>query len=101
MLLPSVEETQINLTFSDGQEPLSIDAMDIDNVVKDVWSKPIPEDATFEDVFVKLFKQRYQRTLSKTAANMLVGKKNKVLNTVKKKLSLLDEPSDSSEQAAN
>ena len=96
MLLPSPEETRLPLEFSDGQEPITLDVMDIDTIVNAVWTNKVPEDSDFEAEFCKLFKQKYQRTISKAAATLLYTKSSKILNGLKKKSSLLDEPSDSS-----
>jgi len=97
MLLPSCEETRIDIEFADGQESLVLDATDLDNLVKDVWTNKIPEDSTFEHEYARLFKQKYHRVISRTAANLLVGKRRDVLESVKKKLYQPVEPSDTSE----
>jgi len=84
--LPTVEETQIELIFPDSQEPFIIDAMDIQSMVSKIFEDKIPEDSSFEEEFVRMFKQKYNRVISKTAANMLYQAKEVMLNKVKKNL---------------
>ena len=93
MLMPPPKETEIELQFADGQDPLTLDAMDVDNLVKDVWQNKVPEDSTFEAEFVRLFRQKYHRNLSRTGANMLVQYRARLIDAVKKKLFPLVEPS--------
>jgi hypothetical protein len=97
-LLPSEDETRIVVNFSDGQESVTVDAVDIDNIVLEVRKKPIPEDSSFEAQFAQQFYARYNRRIGPTAANFLCQVKYKVFEKVKKNLFVPDEPSDTSEQ---
>ena len=63
-LLPTEEDTKIELTFADGQEPLTIDALDVDNLITDVHVKGIPEDSDFYTMYIETFKSKYKRKLS-------------------------------------
>ena len=99
-LLPSEEETTINVNFSDGQEPITIDAIDIDLMYGTVLTNPIPEGSTVEHELTYLFKQRFKRKISRAAMVKLWELSDELLRAVKKKLLKLPAQSDTMEQPA-
>jgi len=100
-LMPSEEETKINLVFADNQPPLTIDAIEVDNVLATLHSKELPEDISFDEAFIELFQKTYKRKLSKTGVSMLCRVKLEMLEKVKKNLYQPDEPSVSSVPETN
>lgn len=100
ILLPSEDETSVNVQFKDGQPPLKLDVTDIDNIVLTVRSGKVPEDSSFEAEFAKEFFQRYQRRVSHSSVSFLCQLKYNVLETVKKNLFEQPEPSGTTEPAA-
>lgn len=97
LLLPTEDETRIDLSFRDGQPPVSLDAIDVDDIVRVVRTNKIPEDSSFEKEFAKEFYQRYQRRLSPMAVTMLCEAKSEAILSVKKNSSEQVAPSGSSE----
>lgn len=97
-LLPTEDETRIVVNFSDGQESISVDAVDIDNIVLEVRKNDIPEDSSFEAQFARMFYAKYNRRIGPTAANFLCQVKYKIFEKVKKNLFVPDAPSDTTEQ---
>ena len=94
--LPSEEETQLNISFRDGQPDLKLDVVEIDALLADCW-KDKPEDVAFLSHFCFRFTKEFKRKISKTAASILINTKSEVLADIKKKLYLGPEPSDSME----
>ena len=97
-LMPTAEETTIELRFKDGQPPLTIDAVDVDRVIHQVHESDIPEDSSFERVFAGIFRRTYNRNLSPANVLLLCQIKSDLLDKVKKNLYLREEPSGTSEQ---
>jgi hypothetical protein len=88
--LPSEKETEINLNFKDGQEPITIDALDVDSIILSIGE--VPEDTTFESEFARYFFQKYGRRLSKVAVRWLCQIKAEVFAEIKKNLYQQPEP---------
>lgn len=94
-LLPSEDETRIDLAFADGQSPLSIDAMEVDELIQEVKEAKVPEDSTFNKEFIRAFRNKYGRKLSYTACSFLYRIKFDLIEAAKKKLKQQPEQSDS------
>lgn len=99
ILLPSEEETSLEIKFKDGQKPITLDVTDIDNIVITVRSGKIPEDSSFEAEFAQEFYQRYQRRISHSSVSFLCQQKHLILHSVKKNLFEQPEQSGTTEQA--
>lgn len=87
LLLPSVEETSIEIKFSDGQETLIVDAVEIDDLIAGINNSKRPEDISFYQAFKMRFKEVYKRDLkSSTQVHAICEVRKAILNGLKKKL---------------
>lgn len=82
--LPSEDETTLNVHFPDGQESILIDCVDLETLV--LQAQKCPEDTTIGDELARLFKQKYDRKVSKHAVLQLWNLAYDTLESVKKKL---------------
>lgn len=95
-LLPSEDDTAITVQFADKQEPITVDALDVDDMIAAIQGN-VPEDSDFGTEFRILFKHKFNRHLGKTAVNMLCGVKSNIMDKAKKKLYPPQEPTDTME----
>lgn len=100
-LMPSEEETRIVLNFADGQPTLTIDAIEVDEILGEIHSKALPEDISLEERFIEIFKKKHRRKLSKAGVTLLCTIKRDMLEKVKKNLFQQDAQSGSSDSEAN
>ncbi len=96
--LPSEEDTSINIVFPDKQEPLKVDAVDIEILARAVQAMNIPEDSSFGEELARLFKKKYSRTITRAAAIHLWNAAHQLMEETQKKLYLGPELSNTSEE---
>lgn len=101
LFLPTEDETAITLNFRDGQPPITVDAIDIEIIVRDIQANNIPEDTTLGHMLVDAFNAAFNRKMSRNAAIQLWNAAYTMLVSVKKKLHEEESQSDTSTSQDN
>jgi hypothetical protein len=87
LLLPSVEETSIEIKFSDDQEPVVVDAVEVDDMISSINKMNLPEDISFYKKFIELFEVKFKRKLkTSTQVHAICEMRKAILQGLKKKL---------------
>lgn len=81
-IMPTEEETAIDVTFSNGQEPLRIDAVDVNQIIQE-W-KNAEGTEELETFFLRVFQAKHNRVITRSGALHLARLATDILDSLKK-----------------
>lgn len=101
--LPSEEETKVSITV--GPKTIEIDIFDHQEVMQEAFNKMRVlgdnSNKVFSEILKDIYNTRYGVQLSITTAMVLLTKMEEIEETLKKKFSSLQEPSDTTTSTTN